>query len=299
LTYAQSVVLARRRKQRRRSSKLREEMQQQPQGVIIREPGRRVVEAMNITDAGFKIDAPLSLPENEVQLWRADLEAISSDESRWQKILSPDEATRASRFHFPKDRQHFVAARALLRMILAGYLSSEPGNLKFSYSTNDKPSLSPVYADSRVTFNVSHSGGIALFAFSRRRDIGVDVEQVRRNFDVEAIARRFFSAHEQSQLFDLPPEERVDAFFRCWTRKEAYIKATGDGLSLPLTQFDVCLDSGNIDALVATRPDRSEAERWRLREVSAGPGYLAALCVRGRDWRLNDWCASSQPSPES
>ncbi|MFZ0772535.1 MAG: 4'-phosphopantetheinyl transferase superfamily protein [Candidatus Sulfotelmatobacter sp.] len=250
-------------------------------------------EKMNITNASLKIEAPLALPEDEVQLWRVDLEAIRSDESRWQKVLSSDEAKRASRFHFPRDRQHFVASRALLRIILAGYLTADPGDLSFSYSKNEKPSLGPAHADSGVTFNVSHSGGIALYAFTRQRDLGVDVERVRHDFDVEGIARRFFSAHEQRQLFDLPLAERVDAFFRCWTRKEAYIKATGDGLSLPLTQFDVSIGAGKTDALVSTRPDSSEAERWLLREAAAGPGYVAALCVRGRDWRLNDWCASA------
>lgn len=126
-------------------------------------------------------------------------------------------------------------------------------------------------------------------AFTRLREIGVDVEQVRGNSDLDAIARRFFSGREQSELFALPEEERVAAFFRCWTRKEAYIKATGDGLSLPLSQFDVALAPGEKNALLATRPDESEAERWLMQEVPAGAGYVAALCVRGRDWKLKDW----------
>jgi len=204
-------------------------------------------------------------------------------------VLSPDELTRASRYHFLRDRQRFVASRALLRRILASYLATDPICLSFSYSKKEKPSLGAAHADSGVTFNVSHSGGIALLAFSRRREIGVDVEQLRRDSDLEAIARRFFSTHEQSQLAALPSEERFDAFFRCWTRKEAYIKATGDGLSLPLSQFDVSLAAGEKNALLATRPDSSEAGRWLLQEVPAGPGYVAALCVRGQDWKLNTW----------
>jgi 4'-phosphopantetheinyl transferase len=244
--------------------------------------------AMNITDSGFQIEEPLALPDDEVQLWRVDLEATRADESRW-KVLSSDELTRASRFHFPRDRQRFVASRALLRIILAAYLATDPSRLRFSYSEKEKPSLGPAHAGSGVTFNVSHSGGIALLAFARRRDIGVDVEQVRRDFDLETIARRFFSPHEQRQLETLPAEEKPDAFFRCWTRKEAYIKATGDGLSLPLSQFDVSLGAGDPNALLATRPDGSEVRRWLLQEVPAGLGYVAALCVRGQDWKLNDW----------
>jgi 4'-phosphopantetheinyl transferase len=244
---------------------------------------------MNITNAGFQIQAPLELPEDEVQLWRVDLEAVRGDESRWQKLLSVDESTRASRFHFSNDRQRFVASRALLRIILAGYLATDPNGLRFSYSQKEKPSLQPQQAGSDITFNISHSAGIALFAFTRGRDVGVDVERVRRDFDVEAIARRFFSEHEQRQLASFPPEEKADAFFRCWTRKEAYIKATGDGLSLPLSQFDVSLVAGEPNALLATRPDGSEINRWLLQEVPGGDGHIGALCVRGRDWKLKAW----------
>lgn len=244
---------------------------------------------MNITDSGVRIETALALPDNEVQLWRADLEALRGEESRWRQLLSSDETARAARFHFSGDRQRYVAARALLRTVLASYLETDPKSLSFSYSIKEKPSLGPAHAASGLKFNVSHSGGIALFAFTRAREVGVDVEQIRRNSDLEAIARRFFSAHEQRQLADLPCEERGEAFFRCWTRKEAYIKATGDGLSLPLSQFDVSLGVREKDALIATRPDDLEARRWRLEEVPGGPGYIAALCVGGRDWKLNAW----------
>jgi 4'-phosphopantetheinyl transferase len=256
-------------------------------------------EPRNIENSAFKIETPLVLSEDEVQLWRVDLESIRSDEARWKEVLSPDEARRASRFHFAIDRQRFVAARALLRMILAGYLATGPKDVTFVYSKREKPSLGPACADRAITFNLSHSGGVALYAFARRRELGIDVEQIRGDFDVEAIARRFFSAHEQEQLAALPSPEKIEAFFRCWTRKEAYIKATGDGLSLSLTQFDVALGEGNTDALVATRPDSAEAKRWLLREVAAGTGYIAALCVRGQDWKLNDWSAVARSGPEA
>ncbi|HZW79704.1 MAG TPA: 4'-phosphopantetheinyl transferase superfamily protein [Candidatus Deferrimicrobiaceae bacterium] len=243
---------------------------------------------MNITDAGFPI-GHIELAEDEVQLWRVDLEAIRRRESRWQELLSSDERSRAARFHFEADRQRFVASRAWLRGILAAFLVAEPSELNFSYSKYEKPFLGPPYAESGVTFNVSHSGGIALYAFARRRELGVDVEQIRRDFDAESIARRFFSVSEQERLAAFPESEKVDAFFRCWTRKEAYIKAIGDGLSLPLGQFDVSLEALETNALLATRPDSSEAKQWMIREVPGGAGYSAALCVRGRDWRLIHW----------
>src|ERR1700682_4741339 len=118
-------------------------------------------QSMNITDPGFQFGALRAVPEDEVQLWRVDLDAIRGDESRWQEVLSVDESARAARFHFPRDRQRFVAARAFLRIILASYLATDPNALSFSYSEKEKPSLSPAHADSRVTFNLSHSGGVA------------------------------------------------------------------------------------------------------------------------------------------
>jgi 4'-phosphopantetheinyl transferase len=247
---------------------------------------------MNITNADFLIETPLTLPENEVILWRVDLDALGVDEPRWQRILSPDESARASRFRSPTDRQRFVAARAWLRIILASYLTTDPERLSFCYSKKEKPALGPAYVSSGITFNISHSAGVALLAFARGKEIGVDVEQLRHDFDLEAIARRFFSAHEQEQLSALPAENRFDAFFRCWTRKEAYMKATGEGLSLPLHQFDVSIAEKDLNALLSTRPDSSEAMLWSLREVPAGSSYVAALCVRGHDWKLRDWASA-------
>src|SRR5258708_25842809 len=132
---------------------------------------------------------------------------------------------------------------------------------------------------------------MVVLVLARRSEMGIEVEQVRGIFDVEASARRFFSAHELEQLAALPNEKKFEAFFRCWTRKEAYIKATGEGLSLPLHQFDVSVAPENRDALLSTRPDNSEAALWSLREISAGAGYVAALCVRGREWHLKHWSA--------
>jgi len=158
----------------------------------------------------------------------------------------------------------------------------------FCYSDKQKPSLNHGFSN-QLEFNVSHSGATAMLAFARGRALGVDVEQIREDFDTDAIARRFFSAHEVQQLFALDAAERHQAFFRCWTRKEAFIKAVGTGLSLPLGQFDVSLKPRDTNALLSTRPDSTEAERWLLRDVPAGDGYVAALCVQGHEWRLKSW----------
>lgn len=142
-----------------------------------------MTQTMNITHSDFQVDAPIPLPDDEVQLWRVDLEAIRADESRWRQVLSADELTRASRFLSPHDRQRFVASRALLRIVLASYLATEPLRLSFSYSKKEKPSLDPACNNSEITFNVSHSGGIALFAFNRKREprrrCGADTRRFR------------------------------------------------------------------------------------------------------------------------
>lgn len=244
---------------------------------------------MNITKPGFSLTGTIALPEDEVQLWRVDLGAVGPEEPRWQQVLSEDERARAARFHFSRDRQGYVSSRALLRIILAAYLGAEPKKLSFRYSDKEKPALAGAHAAREIEFNISHSGTVALLAFTRGREVGVDVELIRHDFDVEGIAHRFFSEHERKELMAFALEERHAAFFRCWTRKEAYVKATGAGLSLPLTHFDVSLGAGNIDALIATRPDAAEVERWCMREVPGGDGYAAALCVLGGGWKLREW----------
>jgi 4'-phosphopantetheinyl transferase len=248
---------------------------------------------MNISDAAFQLGAQLTLPADEVHLWRIDLATVAPGEQRWRQILSADERTRAERFHFARDRQYFTATRALLRTVLAGYVASDPKQLEFRYSEKGKPSLhaslNAGHSGNQVEFNVSHSGGLALLAFARGHALGVDVEKIRQEIDTEALAHRFFSSYEQSQLTALPSSEKYPSFFRCWTRKEAYIKAVGTGLSLPLDQFDVSVHPGEENALRSTRPDHAEAALWSLREIPAGDGYVAALCVRGHGWRLKSW----------
>jgi 4'-phosphopantetheinyl transferase len=240
--------------------------------------------SMNISDAAFRLETQIMLPADEVHLWRVDLANVARREQKWEEILSADERARAARFRFSRERQYFTATRSLLRTILGGYLDSDPKALRFQYSEKEKPLLTQ--SPNHVEFNVSHSGDVALLAFARGRDVGVDVEQLREDFDHKAIARRFFSEQEQVQLTALAPADRYHGFFRCWTRKEAYIKARGTGLSLPLRHFDVSLKPRDLNALLATRPDSGEASQWVLQEVSAGEGYVAALCVRGHGWHL-------------
>lgn len=246
---------------------------------------------MNIEQSNFRIEAPLALDINEVHLWRLNLQATAYSADQWLAILSADEKSRAARYHRDIDRKYFITARAVLRQLLGSYLKKDPETLIFSYSEKEKPSVGGAESDSGIEFNLSHSGDLALLAFARSREIGVDVEQIRRDFDTAKIAARFFSEAEQKQLAALPDNQRSDAFFLCWTRKEAYIKATGKGLSLPLHQFDVSLAPKEQNALLATRPDPLERAKWTMRDINVPAEYAAAICVSGSGWRLVDGIA--------
>jgi 4'-phosphopantetheinyl transferase len=231
----------------------------------------------------------LTLSNADVHVWRACLDQAASCVQALQQTLCADELRRAARFHFPRDRRRFTVARGVLRHILGRYLRRPPAALEFRYSAYGKPALAVGLEASGVRFNVSHSHEMALFAVTCGREVGVDIEYLSREIRAEEIAERFFSARERADLHSLPAEVKHRAFFNCWTRKEAYIKAHGEGLSLPLDGFDVTLAPGEPAALLATRGDPREASRWALQALTPGPCYVAALAVEGRGWRATCW----------
>ena len=218
------------------------------------------------------------LPEDEVHIWQAALPAPVHAEADFFQLLSADEKERAARVRFENLRNEFVYTRAMLRILLGGYLGIAAADLRFAYSEHGKPALNS-HSGSQLSFNLSDTDGAVVYAFARRRRIGIDVEKVRHDFDVEPIAERFFSLAEFLALRELPAEQRHRAFFRCWTCKEAYIKAIGEGLSHPLHQFDVAVSAEREAALLSTRPDPGEAGRWILRDIAVGEGHVAALAV--------------------
>jgi 4'-phosphopantetheinyl transferase len=226
---------------------------------------------------------------DEVHVWRATLDQTPSQIQSFRHNLAPDEQTRAERFYFERDRGHFIVARGVLRAILGRYLNQAPECISFCYSSHGKPALAGESGGDAIRFNMSHSHGIALYAVTRGREVGIDLERIRFNLAVAEIAERFFSRREVAMLRTLSTEAQREAFFRCWTRKEACLKARGEGLSLPLDQFDVSLAPGEPDTVPGTRPDPSEASRWSLQELAPAPGYVAALAVEGHGWRLACW----------
>jgi len=233
--------------------------------------------------------AMLTLSSAEVHVWQACLNPAASYVEDLQRALSADELQRAARFHFPRDRRRYTVARGVLRDILGRYLGRPPSELLFRYSAYGKPALADDFDVAGVRFNVSHSHEMGLFAVTCGREVGVDIEYLGREIRGEEIAEHFFSAQERANLRALPAEMKHRAFFNCWTRKEAYIKAHGEGLSLPLDQFDVSLAPGEPAALLATRSDPREALRWSLQALTPGPGYVAALAVEGQGWQLTCW----------
>lgn len=223
------------------------------------------------------------LSADEVHVWHANLDHYVADSL--QLLLTEDEVSRADRFHFAKDRNHYIVARGLLRKLLGGYLGIGAADLRFAYREKGKPVLEESQW-SLLNFNLAHSSGRAIYAFSLGRELGVDLEFIREDLAGDKIAERFFSAREIETLRTVPAELRKDAFFNCWTRKEAYIKALGDGLSMPLDEFDVSLAPGEPAALLKNHTDEAEVGRWEMQSIPVPAGFVAALVVEGHDWRL-------------
>lgn len=234
--------------------------------------------------------AHLVLTDAAVHVWRASLNLSEFQLQNFWPTLTEDEQARAKRFHFPKDQNHYIAGRGMLRAILSRYLDRPPTQFRFDYSQYGKPTLTEVAGGEALRFNVSHSHGLALYAVTRNRDIGIDLELMRADFAGEEIAERFFSRPEFEKLRALPESAKCAAFFNCWTRKEAYIKARGEGLSMPLDQFDVSLSPGEPAQLLSVRgADPDEALGWRMKALEVDPNYAAALVVRGEFGELQCW----------
>ncbi len=230
-----------------------------------------------------------ALAEDEVHVWRVALEPPAPLLGRLERTLSEDERTRADRFRFPAHRTRYVAGRGALRDLLGRYLRRDPGSLRFTYTAHGKPALAGQEGPDGLRFNLSNAEDLALVAVARGRELGVDLENLREMPDGASIAERFFSAPENEVFRGVPPERRDAAFFACWTRKEAFVKAVGEGLSMPLDRFDVTLAPGEPARLLATRPDAAQVERWTLVEVDPGPGWVGALMAEGRGWGVRSW----------
>jgi 4'-phosphopantetheinyl transferase len=224
-------------------------------------------------------DTP-ELPGNEVHLWLTTLAVEQEELVHLTGLLSPDESARAGRLLDRQARDRFIAGRGLLRTILGRYRKIPPAEVRFAYGEHGKPSLAgePLHG---LSFNLSHAGDLLLLAIGRGRDMGIDLEQVQENVPFREMAARYFAPRERAELFSLPPEAQLAAFYRCWTRKEAYLKGCGSGFTQPSGSFGVSLLTDHPPALVEHRASPYDSSQWHIRDVAVPPGYCAALAVTG------------------
>lgn len=237
--------------------------------------------------------ANFSLSPDEVHVWRACLVPGGGVLEPLETLLAPQERWRASQFAFATDRDRFIAGRAILRQLLGAYLGQPPGELIFEYGPHGKPALRAKAAHCWIHFNLSHAQNVGLYAFSRGRELGIDLERIQPEFPGHEVAEHFFSAEELSELRGLPPEKRAKGFFTCWTSKEAHLKACGYGLTVALNSSGTSSVPGRSKELRS-----ADHRKWKLYPFEPAPGFVAALVVEGLDWRVRHFeLAAPFPAP--
>lgn len=219
---------------------------------------------------------PLPLAAGRIDAWRVELEQPDEVVAALGRVLSPDETARATRFVFARDRRRFVVTRASLRVLLGRHLDVPARAIRFAYAAHGKPALAPGSTGAPLHFNVSHSQELALIALAPDAPLGVDVEAVREMRDLADIAARYFTAAEAETIASVPPDERTLAFFLCWTRKEAFAKALGDGLTLALDRYRVACRPGDPARILEIDGDPAAAAAWSVCDLRPAPGFVGA-----------------------
>ncbi len=231
--------------------------------------------------------AEIDLPAGEVHLWSARLDSPEDLLRQFAGVLSEDEHRRAERFRAGSLRNRYIAGRGTLRTLLGRYLRTAPASVSLGYQAHGKPELGPPWKAYGLEFNVSHSHELAVCAFTRGSQIGVDVECIRPMPNAAALLERFFSSQEVQEWQQMPAERQLRAFFQGWTRKEAWLKAVGSGLSFPLNQFCVTLDGPA--RVLSIRGDTGEAAQWWLESCEPCDEYVAAVAMQGRAVAVRKW----------
>jgi len=225
--------------------------------------------------------AGAALPAGEIHVWAVPLDPPPEGVERLARSLAPDELQRAQRFRFDRHRRQYQVGRGVLRELLGAYLGMPPREVVFSYGPRGKPFLGGPAAAGGLSFNLSNSHELALVGVLRGPEIGVDVEFLKPMPDLEQIAERFFSESERVALRRLPADQKHEGFFNCWTRKEAYLKAVGEGLAAQLDSFDVTLVPGEPPRMLTLKGDAESASRWRYRCFRPERDYIGALAIEG------------------
>lgn len=234
-------------------------------------------------------DAGLALGPGEIHVWSIRLDPPPAEVERLGRCLSADEWERAHRFRFDKHRRQYVVGRGALRTLLGGYLDRRPEAIRFRYGPRGKPFLEAPLDAGGLEFNLSNSDELALAAFVMGREIGVDIEFLRPMPDCEQISERFFSESEREVLREIPGPRKEETFFNCWTRKEAYLKAVGEGLAAPLDSFDVTLAPGDPPRMLTLEGDAGRAARWFFQHLLPADKYVGAVAIEGGTWEVKTW----------
>jgi len=228
----------------------------------------------------------LSLAPNQIHIWRMFLNQPTEKTQQLSQILSPEENNKANRFYFEKDRHKFILSRGTLRTILSQYLNFPPQNLKFTYSKQGKPTL---LTETPIYFNLSHSHEITLYAITLNREIGIDLEFLRPITEAENIVKNYFSNKESALFNTISSDQKPEAFFNAWTRKEAYLKATGQGLSQPLKEVEVNFTPGEPAKLLSIKGDTQKASEWTLKHLIPHPNYIACVAISAQNLEYSYW----------
>jgi 4'-phosphopantetheinyl transferase len=231
------------------------------------------------------LDRAPPLGPGDVHVWRMSLNCAEPTLRQMESLLAPVERQRADRFRFPGDRRRFVIGRGRVRALLGAYLGLAPAAIALNATPFGKPYIADL-PPAGLRFNVAHSEDVALLAVSHGREVGVDIERERPDVDCSELAQRFFAPEEVAALAALRVAEQMPAFYRCWTRKEAYVKALGLGMQAPLDGFAVTVAAESA-SLIHTAHNPAQRDRWELRGLFPLSGFAAAIAVEGRDWRLS------------
>jgi 4'-phosphopantetheinyl transferase len=236
----------------------------------------------------------LALSPGEIHVWSIHLDPPPDRVDQLSRLLADDEQARAARFRFDRHRRQYAVGRGALRTLLAVYLGTRPELVHFTYGPRGKPFLAEPLAAGGLQFNLSNSDEMALVGLVQGVEIGMDVEYLKPMPDCEQISERFFSLSEREVLRRLPREVKEEGFFNCWTRKEAYLKAVGEGLAAPLDSFDVTLAPGDPPRMLTLEGDAARASRWCFRHFRPAEKYIGALAIEGGppgggEWKVSTW----------
>ncbi len=231
-------------------------------------------------ESQFDSFSPLLLPEGEVQLWQVFARTLESRVKELGTFLSGEEIRRVERFYFQKDQRRFVVAHGVLRMLIGRYLNHSPRLVNFRNGSNGKPELDGHPSLVHFSFNLSHSHNLVLFAFSKFSNLGVDLEHIRPIRDFQQIVNYYFHHNERAAFQSSPLCKRQEKFFDCWTRKEAFVKATGEGLSRPLNSFSTSIGSEKEGSIFDIDGDGIKAANWNLLSFRPAQGYVGAVAFK-------------------